>query len=336
MNSNLIYTSTNGMSYDDWLSFRKCGLGASEVGAVMGLSQYKSSLELFHDKASSKINYTPENMAMFMGHEMEDLISKMWSFWDKDEEGMIRNYRAGTPVRKMQKVNAYVQNPKYPWLFVSLDRKINKYKGKEEGALELKTISSFEAKKWIAEIPPQYLIQVITQMLVCEFEYGEIAILQDGRKLDVLPLEFNQNIAQQIIEETHDFWIRVQEGRKLYTQKFEAERNFNQRLAEEIEARIFEIEPEADNSLGFESYMKESYKISEDIGREGTVLELDNARKHKEAKESIKKWEEVARTSQNYLMNQMRELECLDFGKDGKVYWKTDKRGVRTFRNNIK
>src|SRR5574344_1882354 len=127
MNSNLIQTSTIGMDYETWLSFRKDGLGASEVGTAMGLSQYKSSLELFHDKASSQIRYTPENMAMFMGHEMEDLIAKMWTYWENDSETMIQNYRAGKVVRKMQKVNAYVQNPKYPWLFVSLDRKINKH-----------------------------------------------------------------------------------------------------------------------------------------------------------------------------------------------------------------
>lgn len=340
MNSNLILTPTTGMSYDQWLSFRLNGIGASEIGAVMGLSQYKSGLELFHEKASSIIKYTPENMAMFMGHEMEDLIAKMWSYWDIDSDTMIQNYRQGKIVRKMQKVNAYVQNPKYPWLFVSLDRKINKHiwKGESrgEGALELKTISQFEARKWEAEIPPQYLLQVMQQMIVCEFEYGEIAILQDGRKLDILPLELTKNIANQIIEESYQFWEKVKLGRKLYTQKFEAQRNFNQRLAEEIQAQIYEVEPPADDSIGFEEYMRETYKISNDFGRTGNEIELDYAKKHKEGKEIIKKYEKNVREAQNYLMNEMREVECLDFGKNGKVYWKTDKRGVRTFRNNIK
>ena len=109
--SNLIYTSTAEMTPEQWLGFRKCGLGASEVGAVMGLSQYKSNVELFYDKIGQGLGFSVENIAMFMGTELEQFIANLWQFWDGTEAGMIENFRNQNKVRKMQRVNAYIQNP---------------------------------------------------------------------------------------------------------------------------------------------------------------------------------------------------------------------------------
>ena len=75
--SNLIYTSTAEMTPEQWLGFRKCGLGASEVGAVMGLSQYKSNVELFYDKIGQGLGFSVENIAMFMGTELEQFIANL-------------------------------------------------------------------------------------------------------------------------------------------------------------------------------------------------------------------------------------------------------------------
>ena len=37
MNRNLIITPTSNMTDAEWLRFRKRGIGASEVGAILGL-----------------------------------------------------------------------------------------------------------------------------------------------------------------------------------------------------------------------------------------------------------------------------------------------------------
>ena len=145
--SKLIYTSTEGMSNEDWLRFRKRGIGASEVGAIMGLSQYKSNVELFYEKIGQGLGYTVENIRMYFGKEYENPIARMWEFWGGNEASLIENTRLNRKVRRMQRVKAYIQNPKYPHLFVSLDRRINKHidpeTGKERGngALEIKPLS---------------------------------------------------------------------------------------------------------------------------------------------------------------------------------------------------
>jgi len=337
MNSELILKSTADMSPEDWLRYRKRGIGASEVGAIMGLSPYKSSIELFYDKIGEEIGYSIENMAMFMGKEQEPFIASMWQYWEGSQESMIANYRAKKLVRKCQRVNAYVHNPKYPWLFVSLDRKINKHGTRGEGTLELKTIGGWEADKWESGIPPSHITQVQTQILVCEFEYGELATLRDNRYFDVIPFEKHASICESVIGQTKEFWDRVEKARVILTRQFEAKRNFNQAAVDDLTAQLHELEPAPDGSDAFNDFLKKKYQIALPGERPGTLEQLETARAHKDLGEKIKELESQKQLHSNVLKNDIRDgCERLDFGANGYVSWKANTNGVRMFLNKVK
>lgn len=337
MKSKLILVDTRTMNQEDWLKYRKRGIGASEVATIMGLNPYKSSIELFYEKIGEELGYSVENIAMFLGKEQEPLIADMWQYWGGDTESMINNYRTGNIVRKCQRVNAYVHNPDYPHLFVSLDRKINRYEKRGEGALEIKTIANYESDKWEGGIPPSHVIQVQTQLLVCEFDYGELATLKNGREFDVLPFERNETIIAAIIERTLEFWRRVELAREIVTSRFEAQRNFNYSLVEQCNANLQMVEPEPDGSEAFNNFLKEKYRIALPGERAGTIVELEDARAHKDAKGRIKELEDQARLFENKLKNTIRDgCDKLDFGLNGYVSWKTDSNGTRRFLNKTK
>lgn len=337
MKSKLILVDTRTMNQEDWLKYRKRGIGASEVATIMGLNPYKSSIELFYEKIGEELGYSIENIAMFLGKEQEPLIADMWQYWGGDTESMINNYRTGNIVRKCQRVNAYVHNPDYPHLFVSLDRKINRYEKRGEGALEIKTIAGYESDKWEGGIPPSNVIQVQTQLLVCEFDYGELATLKNGREFDVLPFDRNETIIAAIIERTMEFWRRVEQAREIVTKRFEAQRNFNYAEVEHCNAYLQQIEPEPDGSEAFNNFLKEKYRIALPGERQGTIVELEDARAHKDAKGRIKELEDQARLFENKLKNTIRDgCDKLDFGINGYVSWKTDSNGTRRFLNKTK
>ena len=340
MNRNLIITSTEGMSNRDWLQFRTRGLGASDVPAVLNFCEYTSGMQKFDEKISLNPKPKFENFAMFMGKRAEDVNAEMWEYWDGTMEGMMANYYSGRKVRRCRRMNAYVQNPKYKWLFVSLDRVINKHINKRieygEGALELKNLSFYESEKWESGIPLKHLLQVQTQMLVCEFEYGELAIKLDDRNYEVYPFEKNKAICEQIIEQTHDFWLKVEEARKIQTQIFHAKNNFNLRLVEELEAKLQELEPEPDGSDALSEFLSEKYKKGTVAQREGTVQELEWAKTHIEKKEELKALSKQVKEAENKIKNSMKNVEVLNFGKQGKVHWSNTKTGSRVFRNKIK
>ena len=336
MNRNLIVTTTEGMSHKDWLHFRTRGLGASDIGAVLGFSDYCSPMQKFDEKISLIPKPKFENLAMFLGKRAENLNAEMWEFWDGSVEGMMKNFYAGTKVRRCRRINAYIQNPKYDWLFVSLDRIINKHSNVGEGALELKNLSSYEAEKWENGIPTTYLLQVQTQCLVAGFEYGELAIKQDDRSYNVYPFEKNHAICEQIIDQTHDFWHgKVVPARKLQTQIFHAKQNFNLKLVEDLEGKLQQLEPEPTGDDSVSDFLSEKYKKGTRGEREGNAVELSIAKNHIIKKEQLKTLEFEVREAENKIKNSMKDVEVLNFGKEGKIFWTNSKTGSRIFRNKI-
>jgi putative phage-type endonuclease len=336
MNKNLQFIDTRSMTRDQWLMYRKTGVGASEVGTIMGLNVYKSSIELFYEKLAEGPGYTVENIHMFMGTEQESMVANFWQYWGGSEESMMLNYRAGNIVRKCRRLNAYVRNPKFPWLFVSLDRVINKTDDMPEGALECKTIMGWEANKWEAGIPPGHVVQVQTQVKVCEFSHGELATLKDGRRFEVTPFEFNKNITESIVDHTHDFWQRVERAREVLTQRYNAQRTFNLKAVEELTQELETLEPAPDGSEAYVDFLNAKYKKSVAGERSGTITELKAAQEHLKLAAEIKELEEKRRLRESKLKLSLGEMDRLTFGKNGFVSWKSDVNGVRRFVNKVK
>lgn len=340
MNSKLQLISTVNMTREEWLAYRHSGIGASEVGAVLGLDDYTSSLELFYYKIGETARFDIERMAAFMGRELEDKIAEMWQYWDPSainpEEQMIENFRTGKMVRRCRRINAYVRNPDYPWLFVSLDRIINKQGSRAEGTLELKTISFFEAEKWEGELPPKHITQVNTQMAVCIFNWGEMAILRDGRRYDVLPFDVSTTIVEHIVTRTKKFWDNVLEARKLVNEKHHPDLRYNQRRIDEINAAIDKLAPEPDGSLAYADYLKERFNEPSFAERRGDAEEFEWAKLQRMDSDRIKEVQERKTLWENKLKVAMGEHQILDFAGNGKVYWTKTKDGGRTFRNRIK
>ena len=53
-NSAVRLVSTKSLSRDEWLSVRNKGVGGSDAAVAVGLSQYKSPLELWLEKTGRK------------------------------------------------------------------------------------------------------------------------------------------------------------------------------------------------------------------------------------------------------------------------------------------
>lgn len=336
MKSNIIHTSTLEMSREEWLAFRHNGLGASEVGAVLGLDDYMSSLELFYYKIGDVPRFDIESMASFMGREQEDLIARLWQYWDGSEETMIANFRTGNVVRKCRRVNSFVQNLDYPWLYASLDREILRYDERGPGTLELKTISWSESQKWAAGLPPKYVTQVQTQMLVKSWVWGEMAILTDGRRYFVLPFDIRETILEHIVRLTKIFWDNVLVARKLVNEKYQAILSHNQREVDRLTMEIDKLAPEPDGTLAYAEYLSERHSSPSFAERRGTDVEYELAKDQRAAADRLKEIEEQKREAENRLKVAMKDHQILDFGGDGKVYWAKQSDGKRVFRNKIK
>ncbi len=45
-----ILTETAGLSEEEWLEFRRRGIGGSDAAAVMGISPFRTARDLYYDK----------------------------------------------------------------------------------------------------------------------------------------------------------------------------------------------------------------------------------------------------------------------------------------------
>lgn len=331
MYSNLIKTSTIDMSLNDWLAFRKDGIGASEVASVLNENEYRSALEVFEDKINPNIIQTPDNLSMYLGRLLEDSVSQSYRFYDGDEKTMLLNASNNNVINDVFRSNMYIQNTDFKHLFVSLDRRI---RGKN-GALECKTMRHHVWRKE-ETIPYYYVLQATQQAGVCGFDYVDVAILIEFQGFVVFRIEFRPGIFNHIVDFTADFWERVLLARKYKTQIFEAEQNFNSKLKKEIEAKLMKIEPEPVASISYSDFISKKFENATGFVKEGNVEMLNIAIEHKKTKDIISKLSKNVTYYENILKNDMRENVELNFGKDGKITWKPNVNGSRIFKNLIK
>lgn len=325
-------TSTVGMTHKEWINQRYNGIGGSDVSSVLGLNPYKASAQLFYEKVL-KIDNTEENEAMFFGKQLEDKVAELWQYWSGTAAGMIDNYNNGRIIRKCQRLNAILKHSKYDWITANLDRVIT---GKEKGVLEIKTVSGWSADQWKDGIPPYFLIQLQTYLLVTGYKFGEIAILKDGRYMEVIPFKPEPQIIEEIIEKTELFWTKIETARALlqpylaYNEIYSFNDYLDLSIPEDVRAELADLEPEPDSSLAYENYLKDRYKIVP-LTKEGTQDQLILAIQHNAYGKTIKRYEELKRGISNTLKSQMQEAEVLDFGAKGKITHREDIKGVRRF-----
>ena len=74
----------------EWHEFRMNGIGGSEVGSILKLSDYLSSAELYNMKIGEISSRKPQNQAMFHGTNLEDYIRTIWQYWDGSKEGYVK------------------------------------------------------------------------------------------------------------------------------------------------------------------------------------------------------------------------------------------------------
>jgi len=336
------------MHSPEWYDFRLRGIGGSEVGTVMGINKYDTWMRTFHEKVGLTDQRLEDNNLMFWGREHEDKIAEIWQYWDDTPDGYIENKKNNRIIRRCRNVNGYVRNPKYPWLFASLDRLMNKDGGvnfitgetlSAACPLECKTLSYWAASVWESGIPQYYFSQVQTYMIIMEVDYAEIAILKDGNKFNVEYVMRDPEWCEKIIHDTRNFWYdRVVPAKEAKKKRDYSELINDFPMAEKYEGILQRLEPPPDDTEAYKKYMAEKF-LHEREGVLGT-FGLYEAGKRDEV---LKKISNEIDRNRRLIANQMIQYlvhnrsDLIDFGKDGTARWYT-KRNIegRVLNINMK
>jgi len=329
----------------EWYEFRKSGIGGSEIGQILRLDPYNTAARLYAEKIGMLPPKEFTNEKAFWGHVHEDQIADMWKYWNGTKEGYMKNYENDTIVRKCQKINGFVVNPKYPWLYGSLDRKINKEGGinmltgeplETESVLECKSLTYWGASVWDDGIPIYYMAQIHQYMIIMECDYAEIALLKDGHDFWVEYIERSPEVCDRLINISKVFWYnRVVPGREAFQAREIADMNGDIKTAEKWDAEVQRLEPGPDTSEAYREFMSERF-LKERTAMQGSFALYDLCKRDEVLKKTIKRIERTRNLLKNILIKHIVEngVEVIDFGKLGKIrFYK--KKGSRNFTLTI-
>ncbi|WP_034293862.1 YqaJ viral recombinase family protein [Herbaspirillum sp. RV1423] len=181
----------------DWLEVRKTGIGGSDAAAAVGLSPYKSQLELWLEKTGRdadlpKPNPDDSTEPVYWGTLLEPIVAAAYT------------KQTGHRVRK---INAVLQHPSIPFMLANLDREVVGVPGVQ--VLECKTAGEYGAKLWQEGVPEYVQLQVQHQLVVTGKQAADVAVLICGQKLEVHRIQRDDQLISRLIPLEAKFWEYV-------------------------------------------------------------------------------------------------------------------------------
>ncbi len=191
-----VVVDISNLSREDWLSYRRLGIGGSDVAAIMGVSPFATIRDLYNDKVGilPLIEEEESNwVAKEVGHRLEDLVAEIFS----KKTGLTV-----FPVRKM------FRHPLYPFMQADVDYFIIFPDG-SYGILECKTCNYNARDKWADDaIPINYQYQVRHYLAVMNMQKAYIACLYGNNENEFVYrlIERDMIEEEEIISQEEYFW----------------------------------------------------------------------------------------------------------------------------------
>ncbi len=185
---------TLDMPYEEWKEIRRQGIGGSDAAAILGLSPWKTAMDVWLEKTGEYVGdpEEEENERMYWGRRLEDIVAQEFEI------------RSGLRVRRK---NAVLRSRQYPFMLANVDRLIV---GQRAG-LECKTTTQYNAEDWADGIPSYYVPQVQHYMAVLDYPLWYVAVLIGGQEFRYYAVQRNDEYIRELIKAETDFWRQVVE-----------------------------------------------------------------------------------------------------------------------------
>ena len=188
-----ILASTENMPYEDWLEYRKQGIGGSDASVVCGISRYKSPVELWMEK-TDQLPAQEASEAAYWGTQLEALVRAEFT------------KRTGIEISI---VSQLLQSEEHPFMLANLDG-ICEVSDFGTCIFEAKTASAYKASEWEDAIPDEYALQLQHYMAVTGYKGAYIAVLIGGNTFRWKFVERDEEFISMLIELESAFWGHVQ------------------------------------------------------------------------------------------------------------------------------
>ena len=200
MGLNLNYTPNRlvditTLTEDQWLSWRRKGIGGSDVAVALNSSPYRTARDLYYDKIGVVMSDDgPDRSITFqIGHLLEDVVAQIFA------------KKTGLSVYEDHWM---YQHPFFPFLIADVDRFVTLPDGRK-AILECKTAHYDMQFKWAnGAVPRHYELQVRHYMSVMNIDVAFIACLFSNNENDFVWQKIERDLEEEenTIMELAAFW----------------------------------------------------------------------------------------------------------------------------------
>lgn len=171
------------------LEERYQGIGGSDAAAAVGLSPWKSPVQLWLEKTRRvQPEDLSDNEAVHFGSLLEDIVAQEYA------------RRSGNRVQKWSQ--PYV-HPEHTFMRCNVDRLVQK----RDTILEAKTANAFT--RWDDGPPDHYRLQCHHMMITAKKRQSVLAALIGGNSFEWWEIEWNDELADALIRKEAEFWQHV-------------------------------------------------------------------------------------------------------------------------------
>ena len=150
------------MTREQFLLDRKKGIGGSDVASILGVSPFRTALEVYHDKTRPELVFDEPTEDMQRGVRVEKYILQEYS--ERSEVELNTNIPT-------------IVDKQYPFMRANIDAKVIDANVVVEAKSTKAPISS-----WESGIPEYYKAQVAYYAMLTDANYVEIPVLFSGWK----------------------------------------------------------------------------------------------------------------------------------------------------------
>lgn len=188
-----ILARTKGMSTHEWLQCRRYGICGSDSPIILGLSKYRSVLQLWKDKTGQIPIEETESEYAYWGHVMETTIRKEFM------------KRTGLKVRIR---NQILQSEEYPFMLADVDGVVKEADG-SYALFEAKTASEYKRKIWEEGVPEEYIAQVQHYLCVTGYKKAYVCAVVGGNTFFCHVIYRDEEYIEDLVEKERNFWNYV-------------------------------------------------------------------------------------------------------------------------------
>jgi putative phage-type endonuclease len=182
-------------------------LGGSDIGAILGFSKYRTTLDVWLEKTGREVN-TADNLPVRFGTFAEEFVA---------------NEYANQTGYSLAHSEEGITHPKYPFMVGHIDRFVfdtNDALTNEliniDGScaashlLECKTASPFNQSDWgelgTDEVPMCYLVQCLWYLAITNLERCDVAVLFGNSDFRIYEVYRDKELEDLIISKAAAFW----------------------------------------------------------------------------------------------------------------------------------